>query len=78
MPFEDHEIVMWLVESLPPRRILTRELTDEKIQKVVGLTVGWSRERYPVTPARVQGTALIGVGLKCMRPPPRGVGDGPQ
>jgi len=65
MPFEDHEeIVKYLVSSLPPMRMLTADMTKEEIQKVVNMTTGWLRKKYPTTPARMVGTALIAVGRK--------------
>jgi SAM-dependent methyltransferase len=65
MPFEDHEeIVKYLVSSLPPMRMLTADMSKEEIQKVVNLTTGWLKKKYPTTPARMVGTALIAVGRK--------------
>ena len=65
MPFENHEeIVKYLVASLPPMRMLTADMTEEEIQKVVDLTVDWLKKKYPTTPARMVGTALIGIGQK--------------
>ncbi len=64
MPFEDHEeIVRYLVSSLPPLRMLAADMTEEKIQKIVDhLMLGWLVEKYPTTPARMVGTALIYCG----------------
>ena len=65
MPFEDHEeIVQYLVSSLPPMKMLTADMTKEEIQKVVDMTIDWLKNKYPTTPARMVGTALIAIGRK--------------
>ena len=65
MPFVDYkEIIKYLISSLPPTRMLMAEVTDEDTQKVIVLTTSGLKEKYPTTPTRMVGIALVGIDRK--------------
>ena len=65
MPLEDHEeLARFILTKFPGMARMTKDMTAEELASVLDLMVEHLKQMHPITPARLTGTAIIGVGRK--------------
>ena len=65
MPFEDHdEIARFILFKFPAMARMTADMTQEELRKVLQLMTEHLKQAHPTTPARLTGTAIVGVCRK--------------
>ncbi|KAK9321366.1 S-adenosyl-L-methionine-dependent methyltransferase [Lipomyces orientalis] len=65
MQFNDYdEITRFILTQFPGMNKMTSDMSREELEKVRKLMVEFIKSRHPVTPGRLTGIAIVGVGRK--------------
>ena len=65
MPFEDYDaLARFILTKFPGMARMTSDMTEQELEQTRDLMVDHVKTKYPTTPARLKGTAIVGMGKK--------------